>query len=55
MMNGAFFVESGDRNGAYKALSRFESKARTKAQPGTAAAVITRFAGPLACIPRRPC
>ncbi|KAG5535058.1 hypothetical protein RHGRI_022989 [Rhododendron griersonianum] len=55
MMNGAFFVESGDRNGAYKALSRFESKASTKAQPGTATAVITRFAGPLACIPRRPC
>ncbi|KAI8541612.1 hypothetical protein RHMOL_Rhmol08G0075600 [Rhododendron molle] len=55
MMNGAFFVESGDRNGAYKALSRFESKAHTQAQPGTAVAVITRFAGPLACIPRRPC
>ncbi|KAL6994251.1 pectate lyase, partial [Sarracenia purpurea var. burkii] len=55
MMNGAFFIESGDPNGFSKTFTRFESKARIGAVSGEAVTTITRFAGPLPCVPGRPC
>ncbi|KAA8530322.1 hypothetical protein F0562_005031 [Nyssa sinensis] len=51
MMNGAFFVESGDVNAA----RRLGKRDRLTAKPGTSVRRLTRFAGSLSCKPGRPC
>ncbi|XAR71228.1 Pectate lyase [Bertholletia excelsa] len=55
MMNGAFFVESGDPNGAQILYSKMEGKAQIVAEPGTSVTTITRFAGALSCVDGKPC
>ncbi|XP_057950993.1 pectate lyase-like [Malania oleifera] len=51
MMNGAFFVESGNPKVSFP----FSKKDVIKAKPGTFVTRLTRFAGTLDCIPGRPC
>ncbi|KAL7175066.1 hypothetical protein ACSBR2_028801 [Camellia fascicularis] len=54
MMNGAFFVESGDSQGAQKAFTNVENKAKIIAAPGTSVTMITCFTGALACFSEKP-
>ncbi|KAM3381062.1 putative pectate lyase P59 [Capsicum galapagoense] len=50
MMNGAFFVESGNPNHAFlKGPDMINSK------PGSVVGSLTRFSGPLKCIEGKPC
>jgi pectate lyase len=51
MMNGAFFVESGNPSKS-KPFGRLDM---IKAKPGTFVARLTRFSGSLNCKLRRPC
>lgn len=48
MMNGAFFVESGQK-------VTNAPKTDIKAKPGKFASDLTRFAGALKCIVNKPC
>ncbi|PSR88364.1 Pectate lyase [Actinidia chinensis var. chinensis] len=51
MMNGAFFVESGE-----SLMDKpFSTLDMIKAKPGSYVARLTRFAGPLNCNPNQPC
>lgn len=50
MMNGAFFVESGDPKHAFlKGPDMITSK------PGSSVSSLTQFSGSLKCIEGRPC
>ncbi|XAR65451.1 Pectate lyase [Bertholletia excelsa] len=49
MMNGAFFVESGNPSQGY-----FQND-MLSAKPGSDASMLTRFSGALKCIPNKPC
>ncbi|GAB2269941.1 Probable pectate lyase P59 [Dionaea muscipula] len=52
MMNGAFFVESGDLK---KKGSSYGQKDVISAKPGSYVSRLTRFAGVLHCIENKPC
>lgn len=49
MMNGAYFVESGDPS------YDFSNKYSIKAKPGTFVNLLTRNSGPLNCKKGKPC
>lgn len=51
MMNGAFFVQSGQPGRPTK----YSNKDMIKAKPGTFVTRLTRFAGALTCRVNRPC
>uniref|UniRef100_A0A5B6YQK6 Pectate lyase n=1 Tax=Davidia involucrata TaxID=16924 RepID=A0A5B6YQK6_DAVIN len=51
MMNGAYFIESGPPL-KHKPFSRHDM---IKSKPGTYVTRLTRFRGPLKCIPGKPC
>lgn len=54
MMNGAFFVQSGDPNGPKKYGAKYPGN-MVKAAPGTAVTWITRFTGALNCKVGKKC
>ncbi|KAL7207377.1 hypothetical protein ACSBR1_029351 [Camellia fascicularis] len=54
MMNGAFFVESGDSQGAQKTFTNVENKAKIIVALGTSVTMITCFTGVLACFSEKP-
>uniref|UniRef100_A0A5B7BUA9 Pectate lyase n=1 Tax=Davidia involucrata TaxID=16924 RepID=A0A5B7BUA9_DAVIN len=51
MLNGAFFVQSGNPNG----VKEMGNRDKVKAEPGTAVTLLTRFAGSLRCRDGKPC
>ncbi|CAA0836070.1 Probable pectate lyase 7 [Striga hermonthica] len=50
MKNGAFFVESGDRSHKFA-----QGGDMIPPKPGSFVPLLTKFAGPLHCVPRKPC